>query len=147
MRSVDSIVVAAVVACGLGALLGGCTPREKDEAAILIHAVERVRAAPDLTKRDAVPMLREAPCSAPELCAVKQGCVTFAERTVVGLERKAEVEAALADVKAGKLKPEDPAAAALPGKLDEAAQALKEGEAALLKCDADLAQLRRRWQI
>ena len=31
--------------------------------------------------------------------------------------------------------------------LDEAAEALKEGEASLLQCDAELAQLKRRWQL
>lgn len=143
MISRAAFVLASVLALSSAA----CTPRDKEEAALLVHAVDRVRAAPDGSKHDAVPLLRDAPCSAPELCAVKRGCLTFAERTVVGLERKAEVEAALADVKAGKLRADDPAAMALPGKLDEAAQALKEGEAALLKCDADLAQLRRRFQL
>ncbi len=135
-------MVSLIAACA-----AGCTPREKEEVAILAQAVARVRAAPDALKRDAVPMLRDAPCSAPELCATKERCLKFAERTALGLQRKGEVEAALADVKAGKLRADDPAAMALPGKLDEAAEALKEGEASLLQCDAELAQLKRRWQL
>lgn len=125
----------------------GCTPRDKEEAATLITAVERVRAAPNEAKASQVPALEAAPCSDASLCETKKECVTFAKSTVQGLALKAEVERALADVKSGKLKADDPAAQALPGKLDDASRALKDGEAALLRCDERLVRLKREQRL
>jgi hypothetical protein len=126
-------------------LVCGCTPRSKaaDETTLLVAAVDRVRAAPNENKAATVPTLEAVPCTVDAVCATKRLCVEFAKRTVDGIALKTEVEKSLADVKAGKLAPDSEAAQSLYGKLDESAKALKEGEAALLKCDQELQRLKR----
>ncbi len=83
-------------------------------------------------------------CTAPEVCAAKATCLKAIEPTVKALALKGEVEQGLADLKAGKLDPGAPAAAAMPKKLDEAEALLKEAKAAMERCDQALGDLRLR---
>ncbi len=124
-----------------------CTPRGKEETAMLIAAVDRVRSAPEASKGEAVAPLKAVPCDEPSICEVKAECVAFAEKTVAGLALKTEVERTLVDVKAGKVAAADPAAQALPGKLDDASRLLREGETSLVKCDERLVHLKRQWRL
>ena len=140
MNALSPIALAALLALA-------CTPRGKEETAMLIAAVDRVRGAPDASKSDAVAPLKAVPCDEPSICEVKKECVAFAEKTVAGLALKTEVERTLAAVTAGKLAAADPAAQALPGKLDDASRLLREGEASLVKCDERLVHLKREWRL
>lgn len=124
-----------------------CTRPEQEESTQLVSAVDRFRAASNQDKASALAPIVSAPCgSDPTICDAKHDCVTFGERTVEGLRLKAEAEVQVADVVSGKLAKDDPVATALPGKLDDASRNLTEGEAALLRCDEKLMQLKRRWQ-
>jgi hypothetical protein len=147
-RSMADLAIAfALLGAGL-ATLASCTPRGKEETAMLARAVDRVRSAPESDKTAAAAALEAVPCDEQQaICDVKAECVVFAKKTVAGLARKSEVERTLADVQAGKLAPTDPAAEALAGKLDEASALLKEGEAALVECDQRLAHLKSEWHL
>ncbi len=82
------------------------------------------------------------PCSAPEVCAAKEACVASARPTAEGVALKAQVEAALAELHAGKLTQEEAASRGLAQKLDQASQLLDEGHAKLSACDAKVTALR-----
>lgn len=142
MRAIYKLV--AAVACAASAWgQGGCKPSVKEDAALLIAAVEKMRATPDEGKGSLVSTLEAVPCTAPAVCDAKKDCVAYARAAVTGHTFKVEVERGLADVKSGKLRADDPAAQALFQKLDESAKAIKEAEAALIRCDEKVLQLKR----
>lgn len=124
-------------------LVSGCKPSAKEDASLLIAAVAKLRATPDAEKAPLVPTLEAVPCSLPAVCDAKKDCVTYAKAAVTGHTFTVEVAQGLADVKSGKLRADDPAAQALYPKLDESAKAIREAEAALIRCDEKILQLKR----
>jgi hypothetical protein len=134
----------AIALVGAVALLAGCESARDREAASLATAVERFRQADNLERPQRVEPVKAVACTAPEVCAAKAACLKGIEPTVKALALKAEVERGLADLKSGTLAPDSPEAAAMPKKLDEAEALLKEGKAAMDRCDQALGDLRLR---
>jgi hypothetical protein len=126
------LLVAACVSCASG----------KRESASLVAAVDRYRMAEMGAKGPLAAAIDAVPCTVAEVCAAKDACVASARPTARGAALKAEVEAALADLHAGKITQEEAASRRLAGKLDEASQLLDEGHAKLPACDARITALR-----
>ncbi len=142
-RLLGARALALTLLLGLPVALGGCPSRDREEADLLSRAVEQLRAAPNEKKGELLPLLASVPCGAKATCDAKAQCLEFAEKTAAAMERKAEAERGLADVKAGRVDKESAAAGALFGKLDESLRLLREGQDALAKCDDALVRLRR----
>jgi hypothetical protein len=121
--------------------LGACTSTRRD-ARSLLEAVDRYRKAEMKAKGPLADALAAVSCSAAEVCAAKAACLASAQPTVKGIALKVEVEAALADLHAGKTTQEDVASRGLAQKLDQATGLLEEGEAKLSACDAQITALR-----
>jgi len=81
--------VESVGALALGLVLGGCPSAspEKSEAAALSRAVNSLREADNAKKRDFVSALRETPCTAADICAVRSECLAAYELHVDVLAR------------------------------------------------------------
>jgi hypothetical protein len=121
--------------------LAGCSSARR-ESASLVAAVDRYRKAPMNAKAPLADAIAAVPCTAPDVCAAKDACVASALPTVRGVALKSEVEAALADLHAGKLTQDEAASRGLGPKLDQATQLLEEGQARLSVCDAKITALR-----
>jgi hypothetical protein len=121
--------------------LSACTSTKR-EAASLVAAVDRYRAAPMSAKAPLADALDAVPCTAAEVCAAKEACAASSHPTVKGVALKTEVEAALAELHAGKLTQDEVASRGLASKLDQATQLLEEGQAKLAVCEARITALR-----
>jgi hypothetical protein len=127
-------LVAFLVACGNPA---------RREATSLTVAVDRYRQAADGPSRQAqAEAVSAVACTDTRVCDAKQACVAAIEPTVRSLALKDDVIRRLEDLEQKRLDPTSPEARALPGKLDEAEQLLKEGRAKMTVCDARLRDLR-----
>ena len=133
------IVVVAVA-------LAACSPGKR-EAASLVAAVDRYRRAEMGAKGPLADAIDAAPCTDEEVCAAKTACVASARPTARGAALKAEVEASLADLRAGKLTQDQAASRDLPGKLDLAGRLLDEGHVKLSACDAQITALRLKYGL
>lgn len=69
-------------------LLAGCPASdgaERSEAAALSRAIDTVRGADNAKKPDALQTLRAAPCTFPDICAVRSACIAAYELHVRAL--------------------------------------------------------------
>jgi hypothetical protein len=125
----------------------GCDGPARRESEQLLTAVERFRRADNASKPGVVVAIRSSPCSAPEVCAAREACLSAAEATGNALALKSEVEQGLAALEKGALAKDSPEAQALPGKLDVAEALLKQGHEGLGPCEERLDALRRRYRL
>ena len=139
------------IAIGLGVGLGlgiiGCTDPVKTEAASLVAAVDRFRAAPNEQKPGLLAPLAGAACTDKDVCAAKEACLSFAKPTSDGLTLKNEVERKISDLQNGRLDRDSDEARALPMKLEEAQKLLRQGETALGACHEKTLTLRVRYRL
>jgi hypothetical protein len=133
---------AVLLACTLVA----CSPG-KQEAASLIASVDRFHRAENNEKPERSKAIGSVACTEAEVCEAKKLCLAATKATGDALDLKAEVERGLVDLEHGKLSPGDDAAAALPGKLDQAERMLGEGHAAMPACDQRILALRARYGL
>ena len=123
--------------------LAGCADPARREATSLTDAVDRYRQASNGAGRQAEAQLVAAiACTDRRVCDAKQACLAAIEPTVRSLELKDEVTRRLEDLEQKRLDPTSPEARALPGKLDQAEELLKDGRAKMTVCDARLRDLR-----
>jgi hypothetical protein len=135
------IRLAALVA--LVACLVACGNPARREATSLTEAVDRYRQATDGPSRQVQSeAVAAVACTDVRVCDAKQACVAAIEPTVRSLALKDEVIRRLDDLEHKRLDPASPEAQALPGKLDEAEQLLKDGRTRMTVCDARLRDLR-----
>jgi predicted transcriptional regulator len=119
----------------------------KPEAASLVAAIDRFHKAENADKPDRAQGIARVACTDAEVCETKRLCEAATKPTADALVLKAEVERGLADLEQGRLAKTDPAAVALPGKLDEATRLLSEGHAAMPACDQRVLALRARYDL
>jgi hypothetical protein len=137
MRRLLVVLLFALAACG----------GTKREASAVVGAIDRYRDADNDHRPEKADLLDAVPCSDAEVCAAKTACMKAADPTAKGLRLKREVEKGLADVQAGKLSPQDPAAQAMPGKLDDSQRLMDEGQKALDQCDQLATALRIKYGL
>jgi hypothetical protein len=135
-------VLGAMILVGLAA----CSSA-KPEAASLVAGVETFHRASNDERPARAEALGLIPCKDPEVCAAKAACVEATTATAKALRLKRDVEAALADVEAGKRGAHDPGVEGLTAKLDEASQLLKQGRDAMPACDQKILVLRERYGL
>lgn len=132
-----SLVPLVLVAC-----FAACSNPARREATLLTDAVDRYRHAADGPAREAqAQVVAAVACTDARVCDAKQVCLAAIEPTVRSLALKDEVTRRLDDLEHQRLDPASAEAQALPGKLDEAEQLLKDGRARMTACDARLAEL------
>ena len=122
--------------------LTACSGPGRREAQTLVDAVDRYRRAEDASKEADGKAVAAVACTDSRVCDAKQACVAAIEPTTRALALKDEVTRLLVELEQKRLAPDAPEAAALPGKLDEAEQLLKDGRAGMARCDARLTDLR-----
>ncbi len=137
-RAVAVIAILALVACE--------SPKKR-EAASVVAAIDRFRAADNREKPALAKELLAVPCADPEICAAKKACTDMAEPTARAIELKSEVEVGLARVEKGELAKDSPEAQGLPQKLDEAERLLNQGRRGLEACDDRVLRLRGAYGI
>jgi hypothetical protein len=134
MRSAASaLLLAAIAGCSHG----------KPETAALVDAVGRFHDADNAAKPAAADAVARVVCTAADVCDAKKLCLAATEPTAQGMRLKAEVQQGIEALAAKELSPDDDAAKALPGKLDEASRLLEQGHAAMPACDTRLFELRK----
>lgn len=84
-------------AFALAACQGEAEAKTRAEAEAVVHAVRDVREAENADKSQRLEGLRGARCSAEDVCALKQECLSAYELYVRGLESVAKVRRALAN--------------------------------------------------
>jgi hypothetical protein len=119
----------------------------KQEAAALVAAIDRFHRADNTEKPARAKSIARVACTDAEVCETKKLCETATTATADALILKVEVEARLAELESGALAKTDDVAKALPGKLDEAEQKLKEGHAAMPACDQKVLALRAHYDL
>ena len=127
--------------------LSGCSAGAKQEAAQVVEAMDRFRKADNPAKPDTVATLRAVKCSATDVCRARDACLASAEATAKALRLKSEVEQGLGAIEKDAMARDSADAKALPAKLDEAENLLKEGFAALPACDDQVMALKRKYQL
>jgi hypothetical protein len=138
----------AIVALALAvALVLAACGSQRREVASLVEAVDRYRRAEMDAKAPLASALAAVPCTEAEVCDAKTACVAAATPTVQGVALKAQVEASLAQLHAGKLTQDQAAALELPKKLDEASRLLEDGHAKLPTCHAKITALRLKFAL
>ena len=131
----------------LFALSVACDGAERRDAETVVAAVTRFRTADNASTPMMVDALKATPCTAPEVCRVRDECAAVGAATSKALRLKAEVERGLAALEQGRLAKDSPEAKELPAKLDEAESLLKQGHEGLAKCDEQVLALRRKHRI
>jgi hypothetical protein len=128
----------------LAIVVSGCaTGTGKRETSALLDAVDGYRRADVASSRATrAQVLESVTCTEATVCGAKDVCVEAVRATSRALLLKDEVAARLADVEQKRLAPDDPRAAALPGKLDEAQQLLGQGRERMTECERRLSELR-----
>ena len=136
-RRALALWVAAVAAAA------GCTSGAgRRETAALLNAVDGYRNAAVAAKGARAQAVGAVACSEASVCEARKVCVDAMEPTTRALALKDEVAARLADIEGHRLPPDDPQAAVLPAKLDEAQHLLESGRAKMTDCERRLADLR-----
>ena len=120
------------VACSFGP-----SASEKAEAGQICHALDALRAAPNAQKQLLFAALQSAPCAQPDLCALKQLCVSGYEQHLRGLSETARAKELVAtgnsDSEAAKA-------------LDSAQTALKLAAPLLARCADDEGAAQRKYK-
>ncbi len=129
------------------AITGSACGVERREAASLIEAVDRYRRADIAAKAPLADALARVPCTAVDVCHARDACLAAARPTVQGAVLKREVEASLAELRAGKITREEAGGRALPQKLDDAARLLEDGRAKIGACEAETTALRLKYGL
>ncbi len=142
MRRVLAVRTCAVLSFLLVACASG-----KQEAALLVAAVDRFHKAENADKPERERAIAEVVCADADVCEAKRLCETATRSTAEGLLLKAEVERGLAALEKGTIQKTDDAARALPSKLDEAGRLLGEGHAQMPACDQKILALRGRYSL
>jgi hypothetical protein len=119
----------------------------KPEAASLVASVETFHRASNDERPARADALGLIVCKDAEVCAAKAACVEATTATAKALRLKREVEAALADVEAGKKDAHDSGVEGLTAKLDQASLLLKQGRDAMPACDQKILVLRERYGL
>jgi hypothetical protein len=127
-------------------MLSACSTA-KPEAASLVASVERFHRASNDERPARADDVSKVMCEAPDVCDVKSLCVAAMTATAKALRLKHEAETALADLEAGRRQQSDPEIQALPGKLDDATNLLKEGHDKMPACDQNVLILRERYGL
>ena len=73
----------------------GPSASQKAEAGRISHAVDALRDAPNSAKQQLFAALRDAACETPDLCALKQQCVTGFEAHLHALSETARAKSLL----------------------------------------------------
>jgi hypothetical protein len=129
-------------ACALtfALLLVGCPASdgaERSEAAALSRAIDALRSADNPNKAGALQALRAAPCTFPDICAVRSACIAAYELHVRGVEAAAKA--------AGLLNTDEaPKAAEL---LGTAESDLKRASELANACTSAQGELQRRYRV
>jgi hypothetical protein len=113
----------------------------------LVAAVDRYRKAEMEAKGPPAEAIAAVPCALAEVCGAKEACLAAARPTAKGAALKFEVEASLAELRAGKITQDEAAARGLPQKLDDAGRLLDEGRAKISDCDAKMTALRLKYGL
>lgn len=119
----------------------GPSAAEKAEAGTLCRAVDTLRDAPNPAKEQLMGTLEHAPCQTPDLCALKQLCLSGYAEHLRGL---AETNRAKAALGARESDPGNDAEAA--HALDAAQTALKKAAPLLARCADDEAAAQRKYK-
>ena len=144
MRRDLALAAALVAAAALAAApLGGCD-HGREETAALASAVDRFRGASDAEKPAAAEAIAAVRCTDRDVCSAKAECLAVATASVKAAAIQKELQGKLADLHAGRLAPDAPEAAALPGKVDEAEREVAEAKSHVESCDAQLKILQRK---
>jgi hypothetical protein len=147
MTPLPRAVACALVAVAASGMASVACSSAKREASALVAAVDAFRRAENVDKPARARAVEDAVCTDSEVCDVRASCVASTAPTAKGLARKAEVEAALADLSSGKLTKDEAQSRDLAGKLDEASRLLDEGHRALPVCDQKIAGLRLKYGL
>lgn len=140
-----ALLVASLVA--LVALGGSGCQSHRAEAALVVHNVEAVIAAPLEQKPGTLAKLSATPCEDPEVCRVKKVCEEAFGPLVESYRLTAEVREAIAKT-AGSADASGPIdKAGLAAKLDRAEAAKEEARGAETKCLAVKAELARKHKL
>jgi hypothetical protein len=102
----------------------GPSASQKAEAGRISHAIDALRDAPNATKQQLFAALQSAACETPELCALKQQCVTGFAQHLHALGETARAKALLMS----------------PGNETEAAKALTAAETGLSQAAPEISK-------
>ncbi len=132
-----ALPLAVAVACALASI--GCGDKTKAESASLLRLVDDLRLASNAAKREPLERLRATPCTAPELCAVRDACVDAWSHHVRANELSAEIRKR---IEPGPAPLSAPDREDLARKLLEANIELEQGKELMATCDSRVADLR-----
>ncbi len=102
----------------------GPSSSQKAEAGHISHAIDALRDAPNSAKQQLFAALQSAACETPDLCALKQQCVTGYEQHLHALSETARAKSLLMS----------------PGNQAEAAKALTAAETGLSQAAPEIAK-------
>ena len=124
--------------CALAGACGfGPSASDKAEAGLICRAVDTLRDAPNAAKQQLFAALRSASCAKPDLCALKQLCLSGYEQHLRGLDETARAKALLSagggDAEARKA-------------LDSAQAALERAAPLLARCADDEGAAQRKYK-
>jgi len=135
----------SIAALGVAAaLLTGCPDSGKAEASSLVRIVDDLRSAPNDAKRAPLDRLRAAPCTAPDVCAVRDACVDAFSHHVRATDMTAEIRKRM---EPGPAPLSGPDREDLARKLLEANIELEQGKELMAACDSRTTDLRIRRKL
>jgi hypothetical protein len=136
-RNVVPLVALALVAC---------SGRDRAEAASVLYALERVRAAPKDAKGPSAEILAQLTCSSSSVCAARDRCAEVYRHFAAGMAAQARV---LSEIE--KLEKEPPSTVAklaeLGADLDRAEAEVNDAQAGLSGCEQAATTMRRKYGI
>jgi len=138
-RSLFAVVLAAL-------MFAGCA-NDRTEAAQVVEAAMRFRRADNRDKPAMADALRTTRCTAADVCRARDACLASAAATEKALQMKNEVEKGLSAIERGTLARDSAEANALPQKLDDAENLLKQGFELLPACDDEIMALKRTYGL
>jgi hypothetical protein len=119
----------------------------KLEAKTLVTAVDAYRAAENPDKASAAKGVRDAACTARDVCDAKTACLAAIEPMVSGLALSQEAQQGLDDLEAKRLAPDDPRARALPQKAKDAELLIAKSHDAMPACEEKVIALRVKYDV
>jgi hypothetical protein len=128
------------------ALLSGCSGGKK-EAATMVAAIDTCRVAKYDEVQSASDALAVVPCSRPDICAVKETCLTASRLLARGVAVHEAYSALAAKRARGEAVTRDDPAFALIRSEGDPEAAAKEQEAAGTKCETQERVLRRKYEL
>ena len=126
--------------------IAACSGRDRAEAASVLYALERVRAAPKDAKGPAAELLGHLTCSSAAVCAARDRCAEVYRHFAAGMTAQARV---LSEIE--KLEKSPPATVAklaeLGAELDRAEAEVNDAQAGLSSCEQAASAMRRKYGI